>query len=355
MLTNHNVGSLFSILASHLSLSSSEYTIDHFHDVAPFFWVGEEPALDAIVQLLNIGHHFSYVDGNGVLNFRNRYHGITNPIVASLDNSFFSLGWALSQSTILNNLRVTGVSRYQVSGVQTVAFLQDKPFIAANSVYSFEIAYINPDNPTEVGMPVSSLITPVLSADYTTNTVPDNSGAFQTTLLSLQATLFSTYAVCSMFNTSSFGVYLTKFQIRGSSVPELPTLSTTFQESASVSKYGQYDFEVVNEYIGDIAYARDYAMYLAGRWAEPVPNIEMAIKNVFPQVLDLELATQVSAVESNTLVGSIYIVKSVQHDVVMQSGLEHTIELKLERPTYGDFLVLDHDPKGRLDNRRLAF
>lgn len=355
MLLNYRASSVFAVVTSMAGLTADRVDISVIPDLLPFYWAPEAPAIELLQELLKVGHYFMHVNGAGILRIVGRHFGLGNANVGSFSNDFLSFNWVISDRKVLNNIRIIGNPRQLATDVQTVAYLSVHPYIAPSSHYNFQLGYINPDNPSETDFPCASLYTPVASADYTANTLEGGTGLVQTSQVSVAATLFSTYGVFSCYNAGSYGVYLTKFTVRGSAVSQIPPVAVQVRSDDSISIFEQRDFSIESDYISDIEYAAEYAKYLLERRSAPLPEIQFSTKNRFPEILLADVGDAITLVESHTGVGSTYTISGLSHEVTFERGAEHVAEYIVERPTYGDFLILDTTPEGLLDGtRRLA-
>lgn len=351
---NASVSSIVAVVLSNAGIAAEDAQIDLITDRTTYYWADDAPVMQLLSETLPIGNYYSHVDGAGVLHFSNRYFGVGNQSVASYSNEFMQFNYEMTDRQIINDVRVVGNPRYTYSGVQTVAWISGLQQVAPQSTFSFQLAYVNPDNPSEIGFPCNSLITPVASIDYVFETNYYGHGIDQTFVVSVAATFYATYAVFSCYNPSSFTCFFTRFRIRGSALPPLPALTAHAANEASQDTYEVRQHTIDSNFIDDNDFAQRYANYLIERWSGPIGVVNLSVKNRFPEVLRTDIGHAITVIESLTATGSFFTVKELTHDVSFERGAEHTVSYRIERPTYGDFLVLDADYAGRLDVRRLA-
>ena len=358
MLVDYNVSSVFTEVFTRAGLTSAQYAIDRVDDTVPFFWVQDRKAVEVMNELLNVGHYYSYVDGGGALRVRSRYFQIEKSVVASYINDFMGLTYALNTDTVLNQARISGQLRRQATAVQTIAWLREIVTIAASSGIGFFLDYVDPDQPA-IGAPANNVVTPVSSTDYYTNTTSDNTGADRTAQTSVTVTKFGESAICSLYNGSADAIYVTRFQLRGNSVQLQPAIAVQSDVASSQTIYGRKTFTLDSPYLGNILYARDYADYMAQKFADPVDQIALTLKNQYPDVLAREVGDLIFITESETAVNTSLSISEIDHTVSLSRGLEHVLRLKVYLPqgaSAGNVLILDDPVKGKLDSgRRLGF
>jgi len=355
LFTNTNAGSLFVNVLSIAGLNSSEFAVSSLNDTISFSWLDNQRPFSVLQNLVDFGYYQLYNGSDGKINVNGRYQQLEAAATGSY-TSFLGFGSTLDEQRIYNDIKIAGQPRKQSSSVNTVAWIQDVPSIAASSSIGFFLSYVDPINIIESGTPANSLVTPVSSSDYLTNVASDGSGSFASTATtSASVTFFAASAVCSVFNGSGNLVYLTKFQLRGNSVQKQPAISYKSQDSSSQNVYGRKGFTLTNDLINLPAYAKDYGDFLIDILKEPIPKIEMELKNVFPDILQRELGQVINTTENNTAVNTNCIIRSIEHDVTFARGLEHSLRMDIWPKQIGDYLILNHPTFGKIDNRKLGF
>lgn len=352
--TETNAGSLFTDILSAAAVTSSDRTIDRMYDTIPYAWYADRRPNEAMNDLLLFGNYRLYAGPDGKINVKNRYWGIEGTVVGSYVNDFYGLEYGLTEERILNDVKIEGQPRKRSASVNTVAWLESIPTIAASSAIGFWLHYVDPAN-LELDTPANSMVTPVSSADYKTNTASDGLGVDRTSLASVQATFFGASAVCSIFNGSGDAVYLTKFQLRGYSIQRQAPILYESRNTSSQNAYGKRDYTLRSDLIADLGYAKDYSEFMITENKEPAADVRFEIKQVFPDILARELGDIVHLVESNTAVASLWTIRSIDHDVTLERGLEHTLRCGVEFWRDREYLILDHATRGQLDVNRLAF
>jgi len=333
-------------------------------DLIPFAWFREYEPVRALEDIARFGYSHLWVDGAGRVNLRTRYLDLGSSAVASYVNDFFGFGYTLSDDQVVNAIKVQGTPRRIASSVQTVAWLQEVPTISASSSVGFWLTYLDPDS-LERDTPAQS-VSVTRSADYILSTisgylVPTDPffGLFsfdRTATASASVTFFGTTAVATVFNGSSDQTYLNKFQVRGYSIQRQPDILRQSATASSQTLYGVRNLSLQSDFIGKFQHAQDYADFLVLQRKDPVPDVTFALKNVFPDVLARELGDLVYLVESNTAVGTGFVVTGLAHDIALVRGLEHTTTYAAHLQETGPWLVLDHATLGKLDSgRELAF
>lgn len=354
---NSDPGSMFTAIMSACNVAS--FAADAFGDLIPYAWFQNVTAGTAIQRLIEFGDYSALIDAAGTVQLRNRQAGWKTGVVASYSvvgtDGFYAMDYNINADSIINRATVGGKSRRAATSQQTLAWLLSAPLIPASSALGFWLAYVDPNEPT-VGAPAMSLQSPVSSSDWKLNTAADGSGSDRTATGALNITMFGESAVCSLYNGSPDIVYLTKFQIRGYSIQQQPAIAVQNDATSSQNLYGKREFSLDNEFISLQSYADSYAALVVSNRKDPLPDINVSLKNVFPDVFTRELGDLVGLVESHSAVNSQWSVVAVTHDVALLSGLEHVMKMGVKFYSNRPFLVLDDATLGVLDGtRELAF
>lgn len=346
------VNSLTAIVLSHASISTT--SVDVIRDDAPFSLVDNVSAGEMIRRMMRSGAHFAFVAGDGTFVFRDRNFDLGQSATNSHEQ-FLRYQHTLDDERISNDVRITGSPRKATTNVQTVAWLQGNPTIAASSSITFFLEYIDPNN-REVRTPANSVATPVNSTDYTLNTQADGTGTDLTDTASVDATIFAKAAKIVFFNGSGNEGHITKMKLRGFPLRRTPAIIEQTEVDSSQTQYGRHTFRIDNDLIPDNAHANTYSQYLATRWHDPLPNLRASLKNDDPAILENELLDRVHIVNTVTGVKSDFFITSVNHRIEFATvGREHIAEYGLRLTDSKNYLILDKDPEGKLDVRELGF
>lgn len=357
LFTNTNPSSVFTAVMSQCGVNS--FSSDQFQDTIPYAWYQDVQATTAIQDLIRFGKYALYEDGAGTIQLKNRYFGIGLSSVATFaidaPDGLFGMKYTLSEESVINRAKIESSPRAPTTAQNTVAWITNAITIPASSAVGFWLSYVDPDQ-TSVLTPATSLQTPVASSDYLVNTSSDGTGTNITSALAVNVTMFGEAAVCSLYNATAATAYVTKFQIRGFSVRDQPSLSAQSDVSSSQSTFGLRSFFLQSNLIGDRNFASDFAASVTAEKNTPRPDLTISRKNDFPAILGIDLANIVSLVDSYTGVNSQWLVKSLRHSVTLANGLEHQFDCEIEFYTEQNFLVLDSASFGQLDSTRvLAF
>jgi hypothetical protein len=348
-----NVGSVWTEVLSGLAVDVR--SIDRLFDTLPFYWKDTERGAAPLDELLKITHGYAYVSGDDVFHVKERYWPVrqSGPVGSYL-NSAFGLGYTLSDERIINAATIRSRPRRLATSVQTVAWLQETLFVPASAGIGFELRYRDPVT-QETDTPATEMVTPVNGTDYLTNTASDGAGTDRTGVTSVSVAFRGVSAVCSVFNGGAPGVYLTRFALRGKPLQRQPEVEAVAEDSSSQNVFDRREFTLANDLIGQLLFAQDYASFLIQERKEPLGGIGLTLKNVFPDVITTEIGDLLHVVESHAAVGSQWVVTELTHTIRLERGLEHQVEYGLDFFRDPEWLILDHDPKGRLDQRRLGF
>jgi hypothetical protein len=348
-----NVGSVWTEVLSLLRVDTR--SIDRLFDTLPFYWKENERGQAPLDELLAITHGYAYVSGDDVFHVKERYWPVrqTGP-VGSYVNEALDLTYTLAEDQIINRATVRSRPRRKASTVQSVAWLDQVVFIPPSGAVSFELAYRDPVT-QERDTPATEMATPLNGTDYLTNTSSAGDGTNLTAATSAQVTFKSVSAVCSVFNGDGRGAHLTRFVLRGKPLQRQPEVEAVTEDSSSQAVYDVREFTLANDLLGSIGFARDYSGFLVQERKEPLGDITLRLKNVFPDVLRTEIGDLLHVTESHAAVGSQWVVTGLTHTIRLERGLEHEVEYGLEFFRDPEWLILDDPVKGVLDSRRLGF
>jgi hypothetical protein len=351
---NTVTSSLFTEILSASGVDSAGRVVDAMTDTVPYaFYDGVKP-LFALDEVARFGFSKLFVDTAGRVNVKARSWLYDAAAVGSYA-SFLGFELAHDDALISNVVRVAGTPRRLATTTQTVGWLQTIPSIVASSWLSFFLDYVDPDT-LEAPTPATSMVTLVASQDYYTNTASNETGTDRTATTSVAVAFFATTAVASLFNGSGDTVYLTRFQLRGSAIQRRPTVTYETVVASSVDVYGRRELTVESDFIDAVGYARDYADALITDRVVPTDGVTVSLKNQWPDTLANDLGAVIHLVESNTAVGSLFLIQEVSHDVTLERGLEHVVTYRGHVAKTQNFLILDDNPRGTLDSvYRLAF
>lgn len=346
------VNSLVSIIASHAGVSTT--SIDIVRDDVPFSLVDDVSGGEMISRMIRAGAHFAFVAGDGTFVFRDRNFDLGQSAVNSHDQ-FLSYRYSLDDERLMNDVRVSTRPRQETTNVQTIAWLNDTPTVAASSEITFFLEHIDPNN-REPRTPANSVATPVNSTDYTMNTEDDGTGTDLTSTASASVSIFARTTKVTMFNGSGQEGVITKMKLRGFPLRQTPRLSGQKEVNSSQTEFGRYSFALANNLIPRRTFSQTYAEYLATRWHDPLPDVRAALKNDEPSIFSNELMERVHIVNSVTGVASDHFILSINHRIDFAStGRQHVAEYGLRLSDEKNYLILDKDPEGKLDVRELGF
>ena len=356
LFANYNAASLCTEILTRSNLAS--FDVSSLQDVAQFAWYRSRDAFNALDELLQSGDYRAYVDGAGTVHVQNRYWSVFDSAVASYSTANNSLApldlkYEINRANIINESNVTGERRRAATSVGTIAFINQPISIPASSAIGVWMGYIDPAEPS-IPAPATGVVVPVQSSDWYLATNSDGSGTERTSTASIQFTAFGETAVCSIFNGSGLPVWLTKFQIRGTSVQRRSPASGFSDNSSSQSVYGKRTKNIDNALFGDDSFLKDLATFLVEGHREPQGTVRMSLSNVFPDVHLRQVGQSVSVVDGVSGINSNWFVRGASHDISMVNGIEHRVSYELEYFQRQDWLVLDHAVFGKLDSRRLG-
>jgi len=348
--TEINVGSLVSEVLSHAGITAAQMNVDPINDVVPWASFGGEKANQALEDIIQVGDYKCFVNGAGIVQFRGRYYDVEGLTVGS-HHEFHKFNYTFDGEDVSNRITIKSSPKKVRTSVGTVGAIDESIAIPALQTITFELDYVDTDDDNSSRVPANS----VTISTYTGNVNSDGSGANKTAALVPTIDAFAKSAVASVYNSDSAQVYLTAFALQGYSLQDLAEISVTVDESSSQAVYGIREFEIESEMITRYRYISDYAVHLVRDMMGTVAKVDASVKNAFDAVYRYELGDIITLVETVTRVGSDYTLVGMAHTVRPNAGLEHTMEMDIRMHLDKNWLILDHDPRGRLDLNRLGF
>ncbi len=349
---NQNISSLYTLVLDQLDVSS--YHVDAMTQVVPFADLRDITFAEAMERLLGVNHAYSFVCPRRCLRVEGPYEPETATVLASLSDTggCIDLLWTISDDRVFNKISVDTAPR-AVADVTSVAALDTPVLIPGSGSTSFWIEYVDPDTREQV--PALDLVTPVASTDYQVFQNSGGTGADRTSTTSVDTTFYGGTAVTSLANNTDLPVWLTKFSLRGKPAKRLSDVRVTRDASSSQAVYTEIQFAHANDLIGGVNQAADLANFLERKYEWPTPLVSGTWRNRFPLALDMGVGGVVHLVNSFTNTASDFFVRGFAHTIDAQGGWVHDVTLEMEMVAGIDVLILDNDPKGKLDIRRLGY
>jgi len=347
------MASLTNAVMSEVVLGPNRFQVSSgMSDTVPFAFLNNIPAAAALDQILKTGAHFSFVDGSGNLQVKERNFELFLTIQNSYVNDAYTTKYSLDDRVVFNDILTVGQAREPKSSVTSIGFVSDNPTVPGSGILAFFLEFIDPDS-GERAVPVRSLATLVISQDYLLNTKADGTGTDQTSTASISITPFATTALVSVFNGDGTEGFLTKFQLRGDPIQKQASFIGQQQDTASQDIFGRRTLTVESELMEGVVFADQYAKFLLSRLANPLADISVSQRNKFPDIVQYDLTTQLHVVDSLSGVSSDFRISELVHAISFETvGLSHRSEWRLGLKNPGEAFFLD---VSKLDVGRLLF
>lgn len=195
-------------------------------------------------------------------------------VLATLNNSMIGLSFPGGREDILNLFRVTAFPRLLVAS-QVIAKIDaaiDQAFAPGESRTLF-LDYTDPvQRDTKIG--ATNQINPVVTTDYTMNTLADGTGTNLSASFTVTASFWSSSVKLVITNThaSSSGFVLT-MQCRGDAIYALNPVTAEAESSTSRTDYGTNVALLEMLYQSNALVASDAALHLKETFKDPLANI----------------------------------------------------------------------------------
>lgn len=334
-------------------ISSAQYVLDGFPDAVVFSYADQVTAGDALANVQTSGAHYLYVDGAGRINAVNRnFDNVSTTAIASL-SAVYGMALSTSDETVVNECNVRIAPRRIVFDVQTVGYLTDYVFIGGTSSATVTVEFTDPVT-QERGVPVYAL-QPISASDYYISANPDLTGASLASQCVITVNQFARSANITVVNSGTSNAYLVQLTLRGTPATQGPEVKTTIPNSASQVTYQKRSQEFQADLLQTTARGANLAEYVIFRYAEPLNDLTVQVKNEWPYPYTLDINNHVWVQNSLLNVASSFVIKSVEHTIDFDAGAEHTLSMSLETRTIKGWFTLDSSTLGRLDINRLGF
>lgn len=302
---------------------------------------------NALAEISQAGYHRTYVDGLGNLRVIERHFDQTDTVQASY-NQFLGLTFSVIDN-VINDARLELQPRKQSTDVQTVAWIDtgNPQIIDPGQSLLLFLEYVDPDT-LESPTPANSVITPVQSADFQTRATSFG-GTLTTSDMLLEFTPFAQTALVKVTNQGSVTSFITKMQARGHSLQKQPLNIIFSQALDSQTTYGRHTFTLATDLFPTRFFALNYAEFLTQRFAYPQPQVSVTLKNVFDDLVTMDLLDRVTVTESVTVIASEFHIVGMDHDIKFERGGEHSATYALQQAPVQNYLILDDATRGQLD------
>lgn len=234
-------------------------------------------ALDAIQQVIDSEMGIFFIGAAGLPTFHNRYHrALTTTADATLNGTMAGLTYRETADDIYNEAIVTCYPR-NIGSQGELWRWQEVRLFAPGEVVVIEAEFT--DSATGSPCEGSSVVTPVLTTDYTANALSNGTGTDKSSQLSVVFTAYGQHADLTLTNTGSDSLYVTLLKVRGIPITVPNPVSVRQVNQTSIDLYditSTISLDQPLETSTDAA--RDAATYLAQLYGDTLDRIVLALK-----------------------------------------------------------------------------
>lgn len=265
-------------LLTTIGFGTSQYVLDEGLNTITYagFKKGDK-AGEIIKKICEAEEAVFYQDESGVLRFENRRHFSASPhntSVWDIDPDDVVIWDVDYESSIINRVLVkvkpkelgTAGTEIWKDGVEEV-------------VERGEIFIIY----AEFETPVYALTAIAATTDYTAYTGSEGTGTDITSSLSIATTLYTNTVKLEITNNGAQRAWINFLRLRGTPIVDTPEIIEQFEDTVSVSKYGDRQLEIENEFINDVSFAHYLARAIVRKYKEPKYRIKLTIQGI-PQL-----------------------------------------------------------------------
>jgi hypothetical protein len=335
-------GAIHGYILDDAGWSATMRTLDTGQDTVPYWYGQDVKARFAQEEIDDSEQGFSYVDGAGYFNFEDRHHRSTSThqtSSATFTNTMSNITYSLNPRNIYNIIKVS-VTPWELQSITELWRLQDTPLIPAGETFT----YWGEASVSGQSVFVDAWTTPVVTTDYTANSLSSGLGTDMTSDISITTTKFAKTIKLELTNNAVTPAYITLLKARGTYYDDQTKVTLKAEDTTSQTNYQKRTFEIDGKYMTDSDKARDYVAYAIGKYKDPRPELSISCMNqdstILAQILGLEISDRVTIV--NTLLGinDDYFIDYMSHDISM-GGRLHTVNYRLSDTINEDFWCLD--------------
>lgn len=308
----------------------------------PVIWTRDERSIDELLGRAGtfynpwswLGYRVNSQAGSlsfiNVLRVEPHSYAISGTSVESID-AFYSIASRSDTENIINRLNIRIFPRESSLSQVTSGAGLDLPLqIPANTTRNLWFYHADAEHNEWEGIPGEVQSSFVNSTHYVFNTASDGSGLNASAHLTITATSYGVKGFYQLQNTSAntdawlvrFVTQPRVFKKRGEGLAQ--SVSSTSQVS-----YGLREMSISDNIWHQVdADTSSFAHYLVTRYKAPVPKIEATLRQ-YPFCF-FNVGALVSVVDTISNVNGQYILTSVDHDINMGRGKEHTLRLRGE-------------------------
>lgn len=283
-----------------------------------------EPVLTVLQRLAQSEYGRIYIKGDtntgGVLTFENRTARYAPTSVATFNDTMISLSAPHDRTLLINRVKATTHPRTVGSVATDVLFTltQVNPSIhavAAGQVVVIEGDYTDPANrSSRIGG--TEMVTPVVTTDYTANTLANGTGTDLSASFTVEAEYGSNRVKYSITNKSGSAGFITKLQARGRYLFDYTPVDNISTDAASIASYGERQLALDMPYESTVSAAAGVGDYVLGVWSGP-SAVAVAMPLIPPGATDLatmiarEPGHAVTITETVTGINTVYFINHV--------------------------------------------
>jgi len=256
---------------------------------------------------------YLFVLRDGTLKFQSRFR---RPSITTLSETLTgadirSIETSRGREEIINKVQVQIHPRRVDTAAVVLFTLGSAPELLRSTSIELRAPYRDPlARATRAGG--IDMVTPVVTTDYTGNTLADGSGVDISGQLSVSASFGGNEGTVTVTNNGPHDGFLTKLQLRGKGVYAYESVIGTNESAASIAKYGEREMALDMPYQGDIEIANEAARYLVGQSKTvltPVTGVAFSanyVGRLMDAALEIDIGERVRVTE--TVIGTAEII-----------------------------------------------
>lgn len=232
-------------------------------DQMAYHWFSDRQAITEIHDIVDAGFALFWVAENGAATYRSRINpDVSTQSITEADIDYnYRIRIPAPRDVLKNKAKVYAKTRTPVSNAE-VWRMTDTPLIASGTGDPIWASFTYNGRP----VPATSVTSPVATTDYTAGDT--TTGTSRTADITFSTTAFSTTAKLIPTNAGS-GAYISLLKIRANIIVTDEHTYAEFEDSDSITAYGEREIIINTNWLQDLNSANEYAQILVGRFKNP--------------------------------------------------------------------------------------
>lgn len=325
---------------------AGERTLSTGQTTITSWYVDKKDALNAIREIEETELGFFLEGEDGKLIFEDRHYRLKGDRLVSQATFSDAVGATLGYTRIeqqdplreIYNDIVATVSPLEAAGASAILWTLrgESPTITAGEALSWWAEYPNAEVDPDTGAYVETWDTPAGGTDVTVTGVDVSD-------IAISVNKFANSMKITLTNNGAATATVTLLQAQGTKVSKKAPVRVSAEDSTSQTAYGERTYQLPGPWLPNTNVARDFVQYLASRYKDPLPILNLTIlghasDDLMAEALSRNISDRVTVVAtgSTTQLGldGDFFIEAISHRI-SNAGFVHETTLELS-DTSGD-------------------